>query len=323
MPFRGGVSNVLNIACGNASIASELEAAIAQDVQAILDVSVLLTGNQTVAGTKTLTSAIVSPFGTGTNNERFGSGSGGSTCSGNSNVMIGADAGKSMTNTGETVAIGHRAFDAATIFAGGTVAIGQDACGAVTEGFDNTGVGWSALATATTGYANVVLGSGADVAATNTQFAVALGYIAVAENQEFGTGPYVISWTNYGLSSTSTKRKRFSIDAIIVDNTDATRKYGVTINSLDAGGKREGFRTETSGSAPKISFFGFTTAVKQTSGADVTNNVTAGGTTDQLDDFTNLTVYATDAAAIRNDIYQLSRKVKQINDALRLYGLLT
>jgi len=31
----------------------------------------------------------------------------------------------------------------------------------------------------------------------------------------------------------------------------------------------------------------------------------------------DLTVYANDAAAIRNDIYQLARKLKQVNDALR------
>ncbi len=60
----------------------------------------------------------------------------------------------------------------------------------------------------------------------------------------------------------------------------------------------------------------------QTSGANLTNNVTSGGTTDQIDDFAG-SIYATDAAAIRNDIYQLSRKLKQINDGLRTFGLFT
>lgn len=76
-------------------------------------------------------------------------------------------------------------------------------------------------------------------------------------------------------------------------------------------------------SGSKQSFFGATAVVKQTSGANLTNNVTSGGTTDQIDDFTSLTVYATDAAAIRNDIYQLAKKLKQINDGLRAYGLFT
>ena len=76
-------------------------------------------------------------------------------------------------------------------------------------------------------------------------------------------------------------------------------------------------------SGATLGFFGTTPAVKQTSGENLTNNVTSGGTTGQIDDFTSLTVYATDAAAIRNDIYQLARKLKQVNDGLRLYGLLT
>lgn len=69
----------------------------------------------------------------------------------------------------------------------------------------------------------------------------------------------------------------------------------------------------------------FTTAPQgqQASGSNLTNNVTVGGVNDTIADFTNLTVYATDAAAIRNDIYQLARKLKQINDGLRAYGLFT
>lgn len=64
-------------------------------------------------------------------------------------------------------------------------------------------------------------------------------------------------------------------------------------------------------------------AAQQTSGANLTNSVTSGGTDDTIANFTDLTIYANDAAAIRNDIYQLARKVKQVNDALRLFGWLT
>src|SRR3990167_1759937 len=52
----------------------------------------------------------------------------------------------------------------------------------------------------------------------------------------------------------------------------------------------------------------------------VTNNVTVGGVDGTIADYASLVTYATDAAAIRNDIYQLARSVKQISDALRLYG---
>lgn len=78
------------------------------------------------------------------------------------------------------------------------------------------------------------------------------------------------------------------------------------------------------GVAPgEIGFFGSGQATIRTSGANLTNNVTVGGVDNTIADFTSLSVYATDAAAIRNDIYQLARKLKQINDGLRAYGLFT
>ena len=77
------------------------------------------------------------------------------------------------------------------------------------------------------------------------------------------------------------------------------------------------------GSAEKLAFFGAAGAVKGTSGEDLTNNVTASGTTGTVANFTDLTTYANDATIIRADIYQLSRKLKQVNDALRSYGILT
>lgn len=75
--------------------------------------------------------------------------------------------------------------------------------------------------------------------------------------------------------------------------------------------------------AGNIGFFGTTAAAQQTSGANLTNNVTSGGTNDTIANFTDLTTYSNDAATIRNNIYQLARKLKQVNDALRVYGLLT
>lgn len=72
-----------------------------------------------------------------------------------------------------------------------------------------------------------------------------------------------------------------------------------------------------------VAFFGVAVAAQQVSAANLTNSVTAGGTTDTIANYTDLTTYANDSAAIRNDIYQLARKLKQVNDALRLYGLLT
>lgn len=79
----------------------------------------------------------------------------------------------------------------------------------------------------------------------------------------------------------------------------------------------------TSGGVLGMGFFGTASQAKQVSGANLTNNVTSGGTDDTIANFTDLTTYANDSAAIRNNIYQLARKLKQVNDALRTYGLLT
>jgi hypothetical protein len=71
-----------------------------------------------------------------------------------------------------------------------------------------------------------------------------------------------------------------------------------------------------------IGFLGAVASSQQISGANLTNSVTAGGTDNTIANYSSLTIYATDAAAIRNNIYQLARKLKQVNDALRVYGLL-
>jgi hypothetical protein len=73
----------------------------------------------------------------------------------------------------------------------------------------------------------------------------------------------------------------------------------------------------------KLGFYNKTPVVQQTDGANLTNNVTAGGTTDTIANYTDLVIYANDSAAIRNDIYQLARKVAIIGNALRTYGLLS
>ncbi len=57
--------------------------------------------------------------------------------------------------------------------------------------------------------------------------------------------------------------------------------------------------------------------------AALTNNITAGGTNDTFTNWSDLTTYATDAAAIRNAVYQLARAVKRIDDNLRTLELQT
>lgn len=52
---------------------------------------------------------------------------------------------------------------------------------------------------------------------------------------------------------------------------------------------------------------------------EVINSVTSGGTDGTIADFTDLSTYANDAAAIRNNIYQLTRSVKQLTDMARRF----
>lgn len=105
--------------------------------------------------------------------------------------------------------------------------------------------------------------------------------------------------------------------------TDATRASQGMLCAFYITTERECIAWGADASNPLLGFMGSTPVAKQVSGADLTNNVTSGGTSDTIANYTDLIIYANDAAAIRNDIYQLARKQKQINDALRLYGLLT
>lgn len=60
---------------------------------------------------------------------------------------------------------------------------------------------------------------------------------------------------------------------------------------------------------------GSTLLLKSTSGV--------GSSDDIIANFTDLSTYANDAATIRNNMYQLSRKFKLLDDAVRAYGLLS
>ena len=93
---------------------------------------------------------------------------------------------------------------------------------------------------------------------------------------------------------------------------------GTTGGSVIMGGN-----ANIGGTSGQITFFNGTLASKQTRGATFTNNITVGGTTDSPANWTDLTTYANDAAAIRNFCYQVARVLNQYDVALRAYGLLT
>jgi len=75
------------------------------------------------------------------------------------------------------------------------------------------------------------------------------------------------------------------------------------------------------GAATTIGFFGNAAVAQQNAGGTITNSITSGGTADTFVDYTDLTVYETDAATIRNNMYQMAAKLKKMDDALRLLGI--
>ena len=71
----------------------------------------------------------------------------------------------------------------------------------------------------------------------------------------------------------------------------------------------------------KIGFFG-TTPVVKSSLSNITNSITATGTTNTLANFTDLTTFSNSSTAIRGDLYQLGLKVNAILNTLQGYGLI-
>ncbi len=125
-----------------------------------------------------------------------------------------------------------------------------------------------------------------------------------------------------GKTSTTANRDQLTMSAEWVVATEASQTTRVKFSVFDTAA-REALRLEASGSAAMIGFLGAAAVTSQTGGQNLTNNVTSGGVDGTIADFADLTVFANSAAAIRNDIYQLARALKQDHDAMRLFGFLT
>jgi hypothetical protein len=82
-----------------------------------------------------------------------------------------------------------------------------------------------------------------------------------------------------------------------------------------------GVAAKLGNSTGTLGFFGATGATRVTQAA-VTNSVTTGGTTNTLSDYSDLSVYATDAAAIHGNFYQIGQILNNVVGALRSYGML-
>lgn len=156
-------------------------------------------------------------------------------------------------------------------------------------------------------------------------------------NTDAATSTVIIATTFDGISSgTPLVGTGAGVQFKIRTDAGGTQKIGSAIEtvSTNLGAGTEAFdlifKTMTAGAAAnenfrlgsnKIGFFAQTPAVRQSVNTVLVNNVTSGGTLSTIANYTDLTIYANDAAAIRNNFFRLTEKVLRLETALRNYGL--
>jgi hypothetical protein len=252
-----------------------------------------------------------------TNAEVFGANA---TVSGAGGLAIGAAGTTGPTAGTYGVAIGSGLTTGASCTNAGVAIGGGNPTGAIV-----TGVGIAiGLSTNSAGGEGIAIGPYASTAASG---GISLGPtnagtsgVMAFKPSPTGTTSQPATLLAVGTSATLT-RDMWHLNGTWVVATDASRTSRCTFRTWDTA-SREIWRGEASGTAPMIGFLGANAAIRQTSGANLTNNVTAGGTNDTIANYT-IVDYATDAAAIRNNLHQLARTLKITHDAMRLYGLLT
>lgn len=188
---------------------------------------------------------------------------------GSFNVGLGIQCLQTGTAINNNVAIGYQALSVVTTDS--SVAVGYKAGTAQSTGFQNVLVGFQAGKTIVggagdvcigtnsggttliSGSNNVLVGQSTDTQATNTANGIALGASALCASNEFAVGPGINFQQYYGLSSTSAKRARGVITVANIDNTDATRKYKMTLGAFDTA-QRDTIAIETDGTYGQANF---------------------------------------------------------------------
>lgn len=272
------------------------------------------TGNYSVAiGSNALTAAT-----NGAQNTAVGFTALGQITTASQNVAVGYGSGQNggtpMTTTANSVFIGHSANCSVNALSN-VIAIGYQAqatasnsmvCGnssltVVRPTSASSGVATCDLGNATHPWLTLTVGSSPPTAGT----------VRIGNDGDDGAGSTGAVW------------KRAAATA---------REWSWFINSAgsfllrDRTGANNCLQIDTAGDLKiinKVGFYNTAPVAKQTRGATFTNNITAGGTTDSPANWTDLTTYATDAAAIRNFCYQVARVLVQYDTAFRAYGLLT
>lgn len=211
---------------------------------------------------------------------------------------------------------------------------GPDALGFATGGIERLFVedvgATLSQAVATSGSPRLLLlNGGAHTTLAATTEAVDIN-VNLARTVQFATGAIttqraaLVQAPTYAFvgASTITTAATFAISGAPVAGTNATitNPYAFWV---------QGGRTQLAGNVSvgaagsSIGFFATAVAAQQAGVENLTNNVAAGGVDGTIANYTDLATYSTDAAAIRNDIYQLARSLLQVKNALRLYGLLS
>lgn len=144
------------------------------------------------------------------------------------------------------------------------------------------------------------------------------GKVELATNAEAVTGTDA---TNKAIIPASLTARLASPGAIGGTAPAAGAFVGLTSTGATTLASSAGVAIKLGNATGTLGFFGATGVTKVTQGA-ITNSVTVGGTTGTIADYSDLSVYANDAAAIRNDIYQLSLALSNTIAALRSYGIL-
>lgn len=249
-----------------------------------------------------------------------GAGSG-RNCGNNSdyNSCFGANSGFGITTGKKNNIFGYNAGYTGTALTTGdnNIIIGTD-IGALSSSMSNRLIiGNIIYGTACDGYGTTVSTGSIGIGTTLLASGVTYSRFNVNGSQLF-----------VGASSIQ-ERPRASITPGVIDNTDASRKYKLDLSAWDTS-ERIGLTIEASGTAPKLGFFGATAVVKATAlTADLTPIThTAPGTPDYaIQDMVQNTGFgfatADEGNTILKVILNLQNRVKELEDKLKSYGLLT
>lgn len=130
-----------------------------------------------------------------------------------------------------------------------------------------------------------------------------------------GGSPFGIS-TFFQTGSTSSTGLLFSTGNVVT-GTAGHISFGTGTIS---GGTEGAINIQTRATG-KVGFFNATAVTQRTVNTLLVNNVTSGGTVSTIANYTDLSVYGNDAAAIRNNFFRLTEKVLKLEQALRDYGI--